>query len=149
MITSVDPRQLQQIAADVNQLTKPIHVAVGQRVVTHPPLLDQLRDAITPGAVHYGPQRHTPPSSRPAANLAALDALATIYVEVAGWHARQNMPSPPRDTDWQKTALRQLVGLAPILAPAIADWLAADVNTWWRLAGVHTGWRTQELLRVR
>jgi hypothetical protein len=175
--TGVDPVLLRQIGDDVRQLTHPVHIAVGRRVVTHPGFLDQLRDATRPGAVLHGPLRHVPPGSAPPANLAAVDALSTIYVELGGWHARLNHPSPPRVVygcphhtcqamlgdrrgplcpaakatlvDWQKHAMRQLVGAAPTLAPQVAQWLATDVHDWWTLAALHSGWRIRDCLNVR
>lgn len=147
--TSVDPRLLQQIGDNIRQLTEPIHIAIRRQVVTHPPLLDQLRAATQPGTIAYDTGRRTTPASRPAANLQALDTLSSIYVELAGWHARHRLPSPARDVDWHKAVMRQLVGLAPNLAGSVADWLAADIYEWWRLAATTTGWRPDDLRKLR
>lgn len=146
--TSIDPHTLRQIGDDIGQLTRPIHVAIRRRVITHPPLLDQLRAATQPAGTSHDSRRPVP-GSRPAANIDALDALATIYVEVAGWHARHQLPTPARNIDWHKAVLRQLVGLVPTLAGAVADWLATDVHEWWHLAAVTTGWQPSDLQKLR
>lgn len=147
--TSIDPRVLQQIGDDIRQLAEPIHVAIRRRIITHPALLDQLRIAILPASSAAATNRRPVPASRPAANLNASDALATIYVELAGWHTRHHLPSPPHHTDWQKAAMRQLVGLAPNLAGDITTWLATDIHEWWRLAATHTGWTVSDLQKLR
>lgn len=147
--TSVNPATLQRAAADVQQLTAPIHIAIRGKIVTHPPLLDQLRQAAQPGATTQGPERRSVPRSRPPVRLDAVDALSTVYVEISGWHARLQLDTPPRDTDWQKTVLRTLVGAMPNLAPDIADWLATEIQDWWRMAATHTGWRPADLHKLR
>lgn len=147
--TSIDPKQLQQLGGDVAQLTRPIQVAIRGRVVNHPALLDGLRSATGPGRASDGPSRRGVPGSRPPLRLDPLDALAAVYVELGGWHARLGLPSPGRDADWHKAVMRQLVGAAPELAPAVADWLITDVHGWWSDAAHHTGWRRAELLRLR
>ena len=147
--TAVDPHLLRRAHADVDQLTRPIHVAIRRRIITHPPLLDQLRAAATPGRQQHGPERRQVARSRPPVALDPVDAHATILVELSGWHARLRLPSPPAGQDWQKTVMRTLASRLADLAPAIADWAARDIQEWWRLAAVHTGWRTQDLLRLR
>lgn len=147
--TSVNPATLQRAAADVAQLTAPIHIAIRRRIITHPPLLDQLRAAATPGRTVKGPERRTVPRSRPPANLDAVDALSTLYVELSGWHARLRLPSPPRETDWHKAVLRQLIGALPQQAPDIADWAGHEISDWWRAAAVHSGWQPADLLKLR
>lgn len=138
-----------RMAADVRQLTAPIHLAAGRRIIRHPPLLDQLRNAAVPGATIAGPERRGIPDSRPPVRLDVVDLLAGVYVGISMWHAKLRLPSPPRDTDWQKAALRALVDEAPRLAPSIADWLALDVHAWWTDCARGSGWRTQDLLRIR
>lgn len=172
---------LAHMADDIRQLVDPIHIAVRGRVVTHPPLLDQLRVAAIPGNTRQGAERRRVPDSRPPARLDSVDALSEIYVELAGWHAKLRLPSPPEfvygcehiscrrillqrgkvdrgplcpwasieRTDWHKVALRQLVGAAGEIAPAIADWLCADVTSWWHTAAVHTGWQPYQLRVLR
>lgn len=148
--TGVDPRLLQQLGDDITQLVQPIHVAIRRQVVTHPPLLDQLRAATQPSSTAAdGPERHAVPQSRPPLSIYALDVLATIYVELSGWHARHRLPTPPTNTDWHKAVLRQLVGLAPTLADDVADWLATDVHEWWHLAATTTGWTPSDLRKLR
>lgn len=147
--TSVNPATLRRAAADVQQLTMPIHVAIRGRIITHLPLLDQLRAAAQPGTTIRGPERRSVPRSRPPANLDAVEALSTVYVELSGWHARLRLTSPPHDSDWQKTVLRALVGRMPELAPDIAEWLATEVQDWWRAAATHAGWRPADLLKLR
>jgi len=147
--TAVDPHLLRRAHADVNQLTRPIHVAIRRRIITHPPLLDQLRAAATPGRQQHGPERRQVPQSKPPVVIDAVDAHTTILVELSGWHARLRLPSPPAGQDWQKITMRQLVDRLETLAPAIADWAARDIAEWWRLAAVHSGWRTADLLRLR
>jgi hypothetical protein len=180
--TGVEPRTLAKIKADVAQLVDPIHIAVRGRILTHDPLLDQLRASTEPGSTpRSGPERRSAPKSKPPGSLAALDALGTLIVEVGQWHARLRLPEPPKFAygcehvscastydrrvtriigprcalfsvkivDWPKHALRQLASAAPDLAPQVADWLALDVAEWWRSAAVQSGWRVDELLRVR
>jgi hypothetical protein len=147
--TGVDARVLSAIGADVMQLTRPIHLAVRGRILTHPPLLDQLRAATQPGTTNSRPERRQVPTSHPPVDLAAVDLLATVYGELCGWHTRHRLPQPPAGMDWHKAALRQLVGLAPTLAGEVADWLAADVHSWWHDAAMCVGWRPAELMRVR
>lgn len=141
--------RLAHMSDDVAQLVKPIHIAVRGRIVTHPPLLDQLRQACVPGNSQRGPERRRIPDSRPPLRLEAVDLLSGVYVGISLWHAKLRLLSPPAGVDWQKTVLRALVGAAPTLAPSIADWLAADVACWWHDAAVGSGWRPDDLRRLR
>jgi hypothetical protein len=168
-----------RMADDVRQLTEPIHTAIRGRVHTHDPLLDQLREAAVPGGAIPGEHRRSIPGSRPPVRLDPVGILAEIYVEISGWHSRLKLASPPRyvygcehtschlvelsrghrgpacrrssikDVDWQFAVLRQLVGAAPALAPSIADWLAVEVNNWWRDAALGSGWRPADLIKLR
>ncbi len=147
MNTTTAQVTLRQLQADIRQLVEPIQLAVQGRIVTHDPLLDQLRQATAPSGASASVRIQG--AAVAPVNLAAIDALSTIYVELAGWHARQSLPSPPRDGDWQKHTLRALLDRAPTLAPAVAEWLATEVRDWWALAARHTGWKTQELTRIR
>lgn len=140
---------LARMADDVRQLTEPIHTAIRGQIVTHDPLLDQLREASIPGGAIPGEHRRSVPTSRPPARLDAVDALAEVYVGISGWHARLRLGSPPREADWQKAVLRQLVGAAPTLAPSIADWLSHEVRDWWHDCAVGSGWRPADLLKLR
>lgn len=138
------------MTAEVAQLTRPIHVAIQQRVVTHPALLDQLREACAPGgSVGDGASVRRAPGSRPPLRVATVDLLAEIYVGISTWHARLNLASPPRNHDWQKATLRALVDATPDLAPAIADWLAIEIHDWWRMAATGSGWRPEHLRKLQ
>jgi hypothetical protein len=145
---STENRTLNTARADVHQLTHPIHIAIRGHIHTHPPLLDQLRKAGQPARGNRS-ERRTQPRSSPPASLDPLDALAEIYVELAGWAARINLPSPPRRVDWHKHMLRQLAAALPKQAGAIADWAARDINHWWTLAARHTGWQPRDLIKLR
>jgi hypothetical protein len=147
--TSVDPRQLAQAQAEAHQLTQPIHIAIRRRIITHPPLLDQLRAATQPGHTRKGPERRTPSRSQPPAAIDPLDALAELYVELAGWHARIGQPTIDPQHDWQKRAIQHLVAKLPAMAGEIATWAVADLHSWWTLAARHTGWRLDELRKLR
>ena len=137
------------IPADVDQLTRPIHVAIQGRVITHPSLLDALRDACTPNTSSGSGSTRRAPSSRPPARLDTIDRLAEIYVGISTWHSRLNLPSPPRNADWQKVTLRAFAAAAPNLAPAIADYLRDEIHDWWRIAAVGSGWRPEQLRKLR
>lgn len=136
------------IAADVDQLTQPIHVAIQGRVITHPCLLDQLRDACIPGG-GVGSTIRRAPGSRPPLRLDTVSALSEVYVGISMWHGRLNLPSPPRNQDWQKAVLRAFVGAVPNLAPAIADYLGDEIHDWWRIAATGSGWRPDQLRKLR
>lgn len=138
------------IAADIRQLTQPIYLAAGRRIIHHPCLLDQLRAATTPGGTtHTGPGRGIP-GSRPPVRLAAVDTLAEVYSGITAWRMRLRIPSPPRDQDWHIAVLSALAAVAGEgLEPAIASWLALEVHTWWYDAATVTGWRPSELIRLR
>lgn len=171
--TGVDPRLLQQAAADVAQLTQPIHVPVRQdgrwRLITHDPLLHQLAAAAEPGnSPRRGPERHPKPGSRPAANLDAVAVYADLVDELATWlttaatrqaHgsadlvARLNRLGHGAAHDrgslrWCHEALHALIGALPDLAPSLAEGLVQAIHEWWRLAAVHTGWRPADLERL-
>jgi hypothetical protein len=75
--------------------------------------------------------------------------LSDVYVALAGWHTGLNLPPPPRDADWQITALRQLAAEARRLSPQTVTALAGDVHDWWRRAATATGWTTAELITLR
>lgn len=171
------------MADDVRQLCEPIHAVVRGQIVTHPGLLEQLRQPSSP-AGQQGPERRRVPDSRSPVGWSAdaSDARAEIEVGISFWHAKLRLPSPPRflhgclhvscrvvelqhgrgpvrgpvcagagltEVDWHAAVLRRLVGEAPTLAPSIADWLAADVESWWALAARRTGWTLEQLRRLR
>lgn len=147
--TSVNPETLRRAAADVRQLTQPIHIAIRRSIITHPALLDQLRQAAVPGQAQRGPERRKVPKSAPPLSLDPVDAHTQILQELSNWHQKLNLASPGYDQDWQKAVMRQLVGRLPDLAPQVADWAALDIAEWWRLAAVHTGWRPDDLRKIR
>lgn len=151
MTTAAAPSHdvLATMAANITQLTEPIYTAARRRITQHPCLLDQLRDAAIPGTVPRGPERRRIPTSRPPLRLDAVDTLSEICVGITGWHAKLGLPSPPRHADWFKAVLRMLPDAAQSLAPSIADWLAADVEAWWHDAAIASGWRPDDLRRLR
>lgn len=157
--THVDPKMLQQLADQTAQLTQPFTIPVRRRgrgirttwtAITHPALLESLREAAEPGSTAHGPDRRRVPSSRPPANLAAIDARDTIRRQIADrrW---QLIPGHhvPDGAEWEHSVLRALVGAAPTLDPAIADALAGDVTRWWRTAALLSGHDPAHLLRLR
>jgi hypothetical protein len=154
--TGTDPRLLRQAAGDVAQLVDPIHIAQRQRsrtwLVTHPPLLVQLLLLCEPGSTIRGPERHTPPASRPAANLEALASYDDIVTEIAVWRRTTAQPAlleAPGTLHWCRAALRSLTGALPTIAPSLADALGRDIHHWWRQAAIHTGWQPADLERLR
>lgn len=154
--TGSDPRLLQQAAADVAQLTQPIHIPIRQdgrpKLITHPPLLAQLAATGEPGTTpRHGPERHQPPGSRPAANLDAVDAYHAIVDELATWLRTTSARHPSRERGtlaWCHDALHALIGVLPDLAPSLAEGLAQAIHEWWRLAAIHTGWRPADLEKL-
>lgn len=142
--TSTDPRLLTQLRADITQLTRPIHMAVQRRIITHDPLIDQLHQAAIPGNTTTGPGRRTIPTSRPPLTLAPIDTLITIATELDQWRTRTTLPNASI-----KRTLHAIPATAETLAPAIAEWLALDVHHWWRTAAIQSGWRPDQLLRIR
>ena len=142
--TGIDPRLHKQLEADINQLTRPIHMAVRRSIVTHPPLLDQLDAAAFPGRGTQGPERRTVPTSRPPLALSAVDALLGIATELDQWRTRLTLP-----TAGTKRTLAAVPAAAQQLAPTIAEWLTLDVHNWWHTAAVQSGWRPEQLLRIR
>lgn len=142
--------QLAQLAWQVRQLTQPIHLAVRRRILTHPALLDQLRDACTPsGQTLMETVRRRARESTPPASTAAIDTLSAVYVGVGYWHSKLRLASPDRSLDWQKTALQLIAAAAADLAPKVAGWLCVEVDGWWRDAAVASGWRPADLRRLR
>ena len=141
--TGTDPRLLRQLEADINQLVNPIHMAVQRRIITHPALLDQLADAVLPGRT--GQQlRRTVPTSREPCTLNPIDTLVDIAAELDQW--RQRITLPVAGT---RRTLQAIPAAAQQLAPAIAEWLTLDVHHWWHTAAVQSGWRPEQLLRIR
>ena len=139
-----------RIAADVQQLTRPIHAAVRGRVITHAPLLVQLRQAAVPTSCGGRSEARRPvPGSSPPARLDVVETLAGITVGIGMWHGRLNLPSPPRESDWQMQVMRMLVGAVPNVSGEVANWLAIEVHEWWHDAAVGSGWNPGDLLKLR
>jgi hypothetical protein len=144
--TGTDPRLLRQLEADIAQLTRPIHMAVQRRIITHPALLDQLNDAAFPGRTGQQQLRRTIPDSRPPSPdlIRRVDALVEIAAELDQWRTRITLP-----VAGTRRTLHAIPGVAQQLAPAIAEWLTLDVHHWWHTAAVQSGWRPEQLLRIR
>lgn len=142
--TGTDPRVLDQIRGDIRQLTQPIHVAVQRRIITHPPLIDQLHAAAFPGHGTRGPERRRIPDSRPPIALDPVDALIQITADLDQWRDRLRLPAVSI-----KRAIAAIPNHIDHLAPAIADWLARDVHHWWHTAAIHSGWQPRHLLKLR
>lgn len=141
--TGTDPRLLKQLGDDIAQLTRPIHMAVRGRIITHDPLLDQLHEAAIPGRT-TDTGRRTVPTSRPPLGLGALDALIAISSELDQWRTRITLP-----TAATKRTLQAIPAAAENLAPAIAEWLTLDVHHWWHTAATHSGWKPDQLMKLR
>ncbi|MEU4570851.1 hypothetical protein, partial [Micromonospora sp. NPDC023956] len=137
------------LTAELHQLARPIHIAHQGRVHTLPPLLDQLRDACTPPSGTPTGSTRTAPGSRPPIRVNAVDALSAITVGISICHGRLNLPSPPRNVDWQKGVLALMAERAHDLTPQLADWLTLEVHDWWRTAALHTGWTPTQLRRLQ
>jgi hypothetical protein len=141
---------LAKMARDVDQLVDPIHVAIRGRIVTHLPLLDQLRRAAVPGNSVRGQERRPIPQSKPPLRLDTVERLQRIYLGISVVRLHLNLPVPPAGQDGAKAMLRAFVAEAPSLAPSIAEqWLAVEVNGWWRDAAVGSGWAPADLLKLR
>lgn len=142
--------KLAQLVWQVRQLTQPIHLAVRRQILTHGPLLDQLRDACTPsGQTMLETIRRRSRESCPPLSTAAVSTLSDVYVGISYWHQKLRLPSPDRSLDWQKMALQQIAAAADGLAPEVAEWLCTEVDGWWRNAAVGSGWRPDDLRRIR
>ena len=149
MTTRTADTRLQEIGAYVEQLTRPLHIAVRGRIIEHPSLLDQVREAATPGRAGVQVRSTNPPDSRPPVRLDPLDVLAEIEVDVAGWKQRLRLASPTRESDWFVEVLRALVDAWPNLSPDRQDWLYVDVEQWWSMAARAAGWRLDALRRIQ
>lgn len=149
--TGTNPATLTQLTADIHQLTQPIHMAHRRQVLTHDPLLDQLRDACIPSSSSTITEtiRRRSRGSQPPASTAAVSTLAEIEVGIAFWRVKLDLPSPDRSLDWFKTVLGMLPAAADGMASSIAEWLATDVHGWWTDAARAAGWRTDDLLKLR
>lgn len=148
--TGTNPATLRQLAADIAQLTRPILMAHRGQILKHGALLDQLRDACIPGSSGVTETiRRRSRGSQPPASTAAISTLAEIEVGISYWHAKLDQPSPDRSLDWFKTALQQVDVVADTLAPDVAEWLATEVRGWWGDAARASGWRTDDLLKLR
>jgi hypothetical protein len=142
--------KLADLVWQVRQLTEPIHLAVRRRILTHEALLDQLRDACTPsGQTLMETVRRRVKESQPPVSTGAINALSEIYMGISYMHQHLRLPSPDRSLDWQKTAVRQIAGTVDQVAPEVAEWIAAEVESWWHDAAVGSGWRPDDLRKLR
>ena len=141
---------LARMALDIRQLTEPIHMAHRQRIISHEPLLDQLRDACVPSSSTLTETiRRRSRESRPPASTAAVQTLAEIEVGISYWRVKLELPSPDRSLDWFKAVLGMFPVAAQDIAPSIAEWLATEVHGWWEDAATGSGWRPADLLKLR
>lgn len=138
-----------RIVADVRQLADPIYAAVRGQLITHDPLLLQLRDACVPGRGVRSEARRPPPGPRPGAREDPLEALLWIYEGLMLWRCQLGLPHPPQSDDWQLSLMRALSAAAPSLPPAVLHMLSADVANWWHEAAVWAGWKPADLLKLR
>jgi hypothetical protein len=142
--------KLDDMVWQVRQLTQPVHLAVRRQILTHQSLLDQLRDACTPStSTLMETIRKRARESHPPASTAAISTLSEVYMGISYWHSKLGLPSPDRSLDWQKTALQQVATAADTLAPDVAEWLCTEVEGWWRDAANGSGWRPDDLRRLR
>lgn len=111
--TKLEADRLATLRADLDQLRLPIprpparqrvrisgkRVRGWRQLDPLPPLLNMLRSAADGRhtTTSRGPERRPKPGSRPPGNLDATDLLSRLYVELSGWHAGLNLPSPPVD----------------------------------------------------
>ena len=162
---TADTHTLAALRADLNQLRNPIpRPAHRQRIRSpgggrytkwsQPPALDPLLVLLRHAAdgqhsTMRGPERRSKPGSRPPGSLDAMDLLARVTVGIAGWHNGLNLPSPPRDTDWQLHALGQIHDEARRWTPDTVTAVAQDVHDWWRWAAAASGLAQHELHDMR
>lgn len=138
------------IAASVDDLTRPRTnnepytrisehgTVIATRHKTHvPPLLEQLQQALEPsgrgGALFTG----NVPTSRPSAQLDAMDTYMRIDQAVYGW-----CKTYCTDRRWDSLTdrLRALVGAAPNIEDDEQHDLAREARRWVTWAKVTTGW---------
>lgn len=116
---------------------------VGQRlvprshVVEHPPLLEQLHDAIAGSTA--GTSSGSGPDSRPTANLEALDAWSAVDQGARFWVAA--ITNRPAQGEVEQL-VADLIGRAPTLDRDDARLVDQDVLRWWARARVVTTWDT-------
>jgi len=148
--TGTNPATLRTLAGDIRQLVEPIHMAHRRQVLTHDPLLDQLRDACIPSSSTITETiRRRSRGSQPPASTTAVSTLAEIEVGVSFWRVKLDLPSPDRSLDWFKAVLGMLPDAAEGMASSLVEWLATDVHGWWTDAARAAGWRTDDLLKLR
>jgi hypothetical protein len=142
--------KLADMVWQVRQLTDNILMAHRRSILTHNCLLDELRDACTPsGQTLMETTRKRAKESQPPASTAAISTLSDIYVGISYWHQKLDLPSPDRSLDWQKTALQQIAAAVDGLAPQVQEWLVHEVESWWHDCAVGSGWRPDDLRRLR
>ncbi len=164
--TPTDTR-LTETAADAKQLCERFSVPIRQRrhagKITwieqpYPPLLVQMHTAIIPSSgQEQAPERHRIPASKPPILLDPLDALDKMANEMQQWRADLGMrylAGPPAANTpgwllWHRASLYGMVGLAPTIAPSLADELADAVHGWWRTAATYAELDLDTLLAGR
>ena len=99
-------------------------------------LLDQLRQAVTPGSSIDLDNGHAIPASRPTASIEALDTLEAITVEVT----RLITYTGPRPRPDLEANLRGLLGTAASSDDDTQTYLAGLAERWLSRAKVLTGW---------
>lgn len=164
---TVDPGQLTQLHADVDQLTQPWRYQVLRERVwwdrnrnrkttqwvtweLRPPLLDLLAAAVERGHAPRGPERRARPGSATPVNLDAIARQQAIRGHIAQWCAELDYwPATLDTTAWAVQALRALNGRAPKLDRTRAEQLIRDVHTWWGWCAKQAGYDPDELLDQR
>ncbi|MCR6706567.1 MAG: hypothetical protein NVV66_18390 [Cellulomonas sp.] len=109
-------------------------------VVEHAPLLVQLHEAIVGSTA--GTASSNGPSSRPTANLEALDAWTAVDVGARFWVAA--ITNSPAAGDVEHL-VRDLIERAPTLDRVDARDVDQDVLRWWGRARIVTTWDTAPL----
>lgn len=154
MDTTPEPRRLKpehiyrhQILDNINTLTRTntsrytqilgYHKSYDQpTTITHPPLLDQLRAAIT-GSTGHGGNGSTGFTSKPAARVSALDTLSRIEHAAHHWVTTRLGGTPRTTTEGN---LWYLSGATPDLDHHTLADLDHDTQTWAIGASITSGW---------
>lgn len=133
----------------INELTRPITTRTTQdygyddidpaynptRTITHPPLLDQLRAAIS-GRIGHPEGGSTAFASRPGARIDALDTLTRIETDTRNWV--NQLGGHPRST--AEGNLWYLNGATADMGATDLDFLDHDTRSWHAGAAITSGW---------